>query len=316
LQAQDEAQHSERQTGTQTEPSSYEVSPVSPILSEPLAVVIVEDDAAAEARKRREAEAEQREKDDLVAQQGMNIATQAMNEATQSMKRAAWWSFGAIAVGTALLIVTLHLTRQANKSARDAVAATREVGKAQVMAYLSIKESKAFIDDRDGIIFSVTVKNFGQSPARDAHAIASVWVNREIALPERMGGKTANLSVEVFSRSLRLGDIAAGETIASGAYSTHDLSFPVDVVRNAEGVIIAGPGSIGVFAKDVFGDEIFESDGVLVATGEEQFSDWERHGNFHARSLFGVFGNPGSLRARGWKEYETQSHKLQFEGGK
>ncbi len=46
-------------------------------------VRIVEDDEAAQARQRREAISDQREKDDLEAQQGMNAATQAMNVAVK-----------------------------------------------------------------------------------------------------------------------------------------------------------------------------------------------------------------------------------------
>ena len=45
----------------------------------PLPIQIIEDDEAASARKTSENEAAQREKDDLIAQQGMHTATQAMN---------------------------------------------------------------------------------------------------------------------------------------------------------------------------------------------------------------------------------------------
>ena len=88
-------------------------------------VRIIEDDETAEARERSERQSEQREIDDLIAQQRMADATVAMNEATQSMKRAAWWSFGAVFVGTLLLIWTLFLTRQANSAAIAAVATNR-----------------------------------------------------------------------------------------------------------------------------------------------------------------------------------------------
>lgn len=137
-------------------------------------VRIVEDPIAAESRERRESEAAQREKDDLVAQQGMNAATQAMNEATQSMNRAAWWSFGAIAIGTMLLIWTLFLTRQANRAAQAAVDATREIGEAQVRAYVSFEFDDLRCDDagvgRDGdprvkIVLRGRLVNSGQSPA-------------------------------------------------------------------------------------------------------------------------------------------------------
>lgn len=207
------------------------------------------------------------------------------------------------------LVATHEMVEDTKRMTRD----TREIGQAEVKAYLSIKAAKAFVDDKDGIVFDVTVRNFGQSPAKHVHAIASVWVNREITLPAAMGGETVQSSVEVFSRSVRLGEIPAGESVTSGTYNTHDLSFPPDAVRNAEGIIIAGPGSIGVFAKDVFGGEIFEQESTLVATGVKQFADWERHGNFAARSIFGTFGSASAMRARGWKKYEAQDHHLPFE---
>ncbi|WP_139274607.1 hypothetical protein [Roseovarius azorensis] len=100
LQAQEQAGSANDRSNAKQEPSHS--------LPIPLPVQIIEDDEASEARKASESEATQREKDDLVAQQGMNAATQAMNEATQSMKWASWVSAGLIAVGTFLLIWTLQ----------------------------------------------------------------------------------------------------------------------------------------------------------------------------------------------------------------
>lgn len=267
--------------------------------------------------RRQEQEREQR---DLSAQEGMAWWAELMFYASAATVVLTFFALVAI-------LRTLHHTRRAadytegmlgeakqtTVAARDTVTETRRIGEAQVKAYLSIKAAKAFIDEKDGIVFDVTVRNFGQSPAKDVHAIASVWVNRAITLPAAMGGETVQTSVQVFSRNVRLGEIPAGESVASGIYSTHDLSFPADAIRNAEGVIIAGAGNIGVFAKDVFGGEIFESDGVLVATGAKQFGEWERHGNFAAGAMFGVFGDGNAMRDRGWKNYEAQDHRLPFE---
>lgn len=263
---------------------------------------------------------QERERRDLSAQEGMAWWAELMFYAASATVILTFFALVAI-------LRTLHHTRRAadytegmlgeakatTVAARDTVTETRRIGEAQVKAYLSIKAAKAFIDENDGIVFDVTVRNFGQSPAKDVHAIASVWVNREITLPAAMGGETRQTSVEVFSHHVCLGDIPAGESVASGIYSTHGLSFPADAMRNAEGIIFAGPGSIGVFAKDVFGREIFECDGILVATGTKQFGDWERHGNFAARSIFGRFGDASAMRQRGWKEYEGQDHRLPFE---
>lgn len=94
-------------------------------------VRIIEDKEASEAAQRREDEAAEREKQDLVAQQSMDAAA-------HSAKFAAWASAFFVAIGTGLLVWTLSLTRQANRSAQEAVVVTREIGEAQVRAYLTV----------------------------------------------------------------------------------------------------------------------------------------------------------------------------------
>jgi hypothetical protein len=137
LQAQEQAE------SAQDDPAAQQEATQS--LPIPLPVQIIEDDESANARQRREAETDQRDKDDLVAQQGMNAATQAMNEATQSMKRAAWWSVVIVGIGTFLLVWTLCLTRSANKAAQDAVSVTRQIGEAQVRGYLALIDENGII---------------------------------------------------------------------------------------------------------------------------------------------------------------------------
>jgi hypothetical protein len=165
LKAQEEAQSGEDGASGQQQPAQ--------VLPIPVPVQIIEDDESASSRERREAESDQREKDNLIAQQGMNTATQTMNEATQSMKNAAWWSFGAVALGTALLMYTLLLTRQANQSARAAVSVTRDIGQAQTRAYLYVDTINATFDD--GVIKGeVRIANSGTSPALSVKA-ATLW---------------------------------------------------------------------------------------------------------------------------------------------
>ena len=155
-QAQDEEQGEQGQTATQQQPA--------PTLPIPLLVDIIEDEAAAEARKRREAEARQNQKDDLVAQQGMDRATQAM----QQYSYVQTWLIGS---GTALLIVTLLLTLQANLAAREAVKVTREIGEKQLRAYLFLDNELPIDPFRiaagEPPHGMVNIKNFGQTPAYD-----------------------------------------------------------------------------------------------------------------------------------------------------
>lgn len=128
-------------------------------------VRIIEDDEAAEARERRERVSAQREQDDLVAQQRMAEATEAMNTATESMKNAGWLSFGAVAIGTCLLIWTLFLTRDANKAARETVAITRKMGEAQTRAYLSVKSVQVRRRVPERPLVTLNIVNRGASPA-------------------------------------------------------------------------------------------------------------------------------------------------------
>jgi hypothetical protein len=188
-QAQEEAQGEQGETATQQQPAQT--------LPIPLPVDIIEDEAAAEARKHREAEARQNEEDDLVAQQGMNRATQAMNEATQRMALYSLISTGLVALGTALLIVTLWLTRQANRAAQTAVDVTRDIGQRQIRAYVvvdtAIDWQEAYfgrVDNITGYNFTIKWKNCGMTPARRCHCRTSLEVfdgviPRDFAYPDK-----------------------------------------------------------------------------------------------------------------------------------
>ncbi|WP_225028893.1 hypothetical protein [Xinfangfangia pollutisoli] len=85
----------------------------------PLPVQIIEDQATADARARREAEAVEREIRDLAAQEGMNQASQAMNDATQLMACYTLWSTLVGAFGVLLLVWTLRESRRATRAATD-----------------------------------------------------------------------------------------------------------------------------------------------------------------------------------------------------
>lgn len=64
-----------------------------------------------------------------------------------------------------LVYKTLNATRDAVKSADDAVDVTRDIGKAQLRAYLSCTGGKFSIVN-DLCVLNVYVRNFGQSPAK------------------------------------------------------------------------------------------------------------------------------------------------------
>ncbi|MFN3210468.1 MAG: hypothetical protein ACE369_15970 [Roseovarius sp.] len=161
-QAQEEAQSEQGRAQTEQAPSQT--------FQLPLPVEIVEDQAAADARQSREEEARKREIADLAAQEGMNAATQAMNNATQRMAEYAFWSTVLVGVGTALLFVTLYLTREANRAAQAAVEVTDRHGRLQTKAYLSATSfAPLYRWDEDGkpvtVSFRTLYGNSGNSPA-------------------------------------------------------------------------------------------------------------------------------------------------------
>ena len=155
-QAQEHTQSEQGQIAQQKQPAQA--------LPPPFPVVIIEDEAAANARERREAESRQHEIDDLAAQKGMNTATKAMNEATQNMALYTLISTVFVGIGTVLLFVTLYLTHQANEAAQAAVNVTQRIGDAQLRSYLGI--TKVWIE-RDNPRSMFNIKNFGQTPGYD-----------------------------------------------------------------------------------------------------------------------------------------------------
>lgn len=164
-----------------------------------IGVDVVESKAAAEARERHESEARQREKDDLVAQKGMNAATQEINTATQAMATYAYWSTALVGLGTALLFLTLYLTYQANQGAQAAVDVTRQIGEAQVRAYVQIDEiAPRFIKSNSGESDCMRIfiywKNTGQSPTRrtkfgNDYRIHDALIGHDFGFPLTVDGR-------------------------------------------------------------------------------------------------------------------------------
>lgn len=158
--AQEAAQHEQRQE--KTEPASTQGRQL------PFPVEIVENKAKADARQGRENEARQRDMRGLSAQESMNTATQAIKDATLDMRNYALYSNWLVAIGTGLLVATLWLTRQANRAAQNAVEVTREIGEAQIRAYVNISSVDATsIQVGTNIPIKVGVKNYGATPARE-----------------------------------------------------------------------------------------------------------------------------------------------------
>ena len=162
-QAQEQTSGEDRESATQGQPAD----PGSPSIR----VRIVEDDAIANARQRREEESDQREIDDLIAQQSMDATARAMNDATQEMRDHAYAQTWLVGTGTVLLFITLWLTRQATRAAQSAVKVTQDIGEAQVRAYLTLDTDPTWTimdyqPDNIHLLLRLKVRNVGQTPAK------------------------------------------------------------------------------------------------------------------------------------------------------
>lgn len=108
------------------------------------------------------------------------------------------WLFGVAglemlvtAAGVWLVYRTLVHTKRAADAARDAVdearaatQATREVGKAQVRAYLTC-EGANFAVERDWMVCRPRIKNYGNSPASNVRLCAAVSSQKLIFVPQQ-----------------------------------------------------------------------------------------------------------------------------------
>lgn len=241
-QAQENADDKDRQADQEQTSAEY--------MPAPFRVEIVEDQAEVDYRQNREQKSDKREIDDLIAQQGMNEATQAMNNATQKMADLAYWQTLLVGIGTVLLFVTLWFTRQANLAAQNAVKVTREVGEAQSRAYLSITGAHLTWDkgmDYPGLC--ITLKNSGQSPARNIEAV--------VRFQFYPAGKTASkISPSDRHAVLWHSDLSAGDEETPPTMFLSDAAIEKDVwgqsLENMAGVHI----DIVVYADDVFDKEI------------------------------------------------------------
>lgn len=100
----------------------------------------------------------------LEAQFSMNKITWQINNATQDMRTYAFWSLIFTAIGSMAVFTTLFLMVQANKAATKAALVAKNIGEAQIRAYLVCKSAK-YTRRQDGFFISVCIENVGSSPA-------------------------------------------------------------------------------------------------------------------------------------------------------
>lgn len=207
-------------------------------------VRITETEAEREARKRIQNEAAERERADLVAQEGMNTATQRM--ADDASLQTWFVGFGTLLVfGTLLLMIQANRAAiQAASAAQDSVTLMEEMSKRQLRAYVCvsnvrIENFKVF--EIPTITFEV--RNHGPTPAMDVEVI---WrAERVYGDPHRC--------------KLSFNGMTWGSKFPLGAGHYVRPSNPVENVLSMEfqDSFIVGEGTYLVFGyiryKDIFG---------------------------------------------------------------
>ena len=172
-----EADNNQQQTEVQEAPSE-DTPPI-------IRVEIIGDESEVKSRHSLEERSEVRELEALAVQQGMSEASQKIASYTFHQTLLSFFQTFLIAVGTAALIYTLYLTRQANEAAlrgaeaaETAVSNTQQIGEAQVRAYVSWNGaivSTVFTENSIFAGYSITpqVLNTGKSPAILSHLYSS-----------------------------------------------------------------------------------------------------------------------------------------------
>ncbi|MCY0149772.1 hypothetical protein OEG84_19180 [Hoeflea sp. G2-23] len=128
-------------------------------------IIIIEDAENAERAERREADSDQRERDDLTAQQSMA-------ESTERIVFISWWQLGLATAGTILVFGSLGAAFWANWIARD-------TAKRQLRAYVAVPGGvlSPVKDSKTKLRYDIRIENTGQTPAYNV----SCWTNSRFA---------------------------------------------------------------------------------------------------------------------------------------
>ena len=183
----------------------------------------------------------------------------------QAQWETAYWakvSAFAASVGLVITLIgihyirkTLHLNFEAIDLARQANKTARDLGEAQVRAYLQIKEVHVLMDKAHRkAALQIHIRNSGQSPARKLEAVVNFRFFPDARSFQIVYAKTAKVGEHW--ASFGYADIGPNETFQPGFTSSANFTLP-DTLWGAEFEKLAGLHALVVlFAEDVFGYEI------------------------------------------------------------
>lgn len=179
---------------------------------------------------------------DLVAQSDMALWALIMLSVTALMAIIT-------ALGVWFVWRTLLATQKMAEDARIATAITREIGEAQVRAYISISRVSIAIDETaPHPKLQVVVKNAGQSPARSVEVVVEIS-----CFPDPR--KAVQYRHERQSGVMWLNDISAGEEVESIPTTLNDIRFDTAALGPNLESLMGIHMDIVVYASDVFGRE-------------------------------------------------------------
>lgn len=169
-----------------------------------------------------------------------------------------------------LLKETLKATREAVRSADDAVTTTKEVGQAQVRAYVTINGVSALIDEQNRPKVEVCIRNNGASPAKSVKVIVRCDIGPAGVVPDGFDHLAADAAKVVNNGPCRLQTETRASLpfdFASGAEANRAISF-APLQDDAVRALTPPPSLFGAFVEvryiDVFGMNRIEQQNFIA----------------------------------------------------
>lgn len=195
--------------------------------------------------------------------------------AQEDMARSGRWMLltGIATVVTA--VFGIHYVRETLAETRTIVDITRQIGEAQIRAYLSIKRVALGLDYDGTFVAGVIAENSGLSPARFCRFVCEV----SYSIPDKPGW---HKSVTEYTSLILLGDIPAngGESKLKVTTQFPDVRIPDDAIGDGTPKKFDLLVTVGVFSLDVFGNEVSAfaaTAGMFARNAQVVFrDDWAR----------------------------------------
>ncbi|MEX0282123.1 MAG: hypothetical protein AB3N13_13150 [Arenibacterium sp.] len=146
------------------------------------------------------------------------------------MAVASLFGLGVTVVGLVFIYRTLKASEKATDAAVQSVAVSREIGEAQVRAYLSVDQATVEADNKGHLVLKVTLKNSGNSPARRVRQTTRVEFRTGVRPEDDVGEFTVENG-----RTFGLADIAAGGT---ECFVEPHIGIPAEVSAGEPNILI------------------------------------------------------------------------------